>query len=247
MATPLIYIKRLLDVETLKLYVPALTKAIEEKAPHSARTMVDTLHAVVMGRVPKRARLTKVLNRIRTQNVMGARGENTITFSEGLMFDLKQSGWAEMSMAEAGCLMWLSDLTLTNVHHMELSWKVHLAWDLAVSKNEPFTIQNCMQVALDHWSKVRETELTMGPKQSNGGNNKTDETPSESQPHKRRKRNKKSKDSQQDGAGIVAAATKDKGPAIPPKDPPKAPPPSYCFRCGESDHTSRACKHMGDL
>ena len=55
-ATPLIYIKRLLDVETLKLYVPALTKAIEEKAPHSAHTMVDTLHAVVMGRVPKRAR-----------------------------------------------------------------------------------------------------------------------------------------------------------------------------------------------
>ena len=71
---------------------------------------------------------------------MGARGENTITFSEGLMFDLKQSGWAEMTMAEAGCLMWLSDLTLTNVHHMELSRKIHIAWDLAVSRNEPFTI-----------------------------------------------------------------------------------------------------------
>ena len=85
---------------------------------------------------------------------MGARGENTITFSEGLMFDLEQSGWVEMSMAEAGCLMWLTDLTLTNVHHVELSRKVHLAWDLAESKNEPFTIQNCMQVALDHWSKV---------------------------------------------------------------------------------------------
>ena len=76
--------------------------------------------------------------------------------------------------------MWLSDLTLTNVHYVELSWKVHLAWDLAVSKNEPFTIQNCMQVALDHWSKVQETELTMGPKQGNGGNKNTNETPSES-------------------------------------------------------------------
>ena len=93
-----------------------------------------------------------------------------------------------MSMAEAGCLMWLSDLTLTNVHHVKLSWKVHLAWDLAVSKNEPFTIQNCMQVALDHWSKVRETMPTMGPMQGGGGNNNTSETSGESQLRKKHKK-----------------------------------------------------------
>ena len=87
----------------------------------------------------------------------------------------------------------------------------------------------------------------MGPKQGNGGNNNTNETPSESQLRKRRKKNKKPKDTQQDGAGIAAAATKFKAPAIPPKDPPKVPTPSYCFRCGETDHTSRACKHTGDL
>ena len=96
-------------------------------------------------------------------NAMGSRGENTITFSEGLMFDLEQSGWAEMSIAEAGCLMWLTDLTLTNVHHVELSPKVHLKRDEAESKNGSFTIQNCMQVALKHLSKVCETELTLGP------------------------------------------------------------------------------------
>ena len=45
-----------------------------------------------------------------------------------------------MSMAEAGCLMWLTDLTLTNVHYVELSCKVHLKWDEAKSKNEPFPI-----------------------------------------------------------------------------------------------------------
>ena len=56
------------------------------------------------------------------------------------MFDLEQSGWQEMSMAKAGCLMWLTDLTLTNIHHFELSRKVHLKWDEAESKNEPFTI-----------------------------------------------------------------------------------------------------------
>ena len=53
-AIPVMFIKRLLDVETLKLFTPALTKAIEyDKAPHSARTILDTLRAVVMGRVPR--------------------------------------------------------------------------------------------------------------------------------------------------------------------------------------------------
>ena len=53
-AIPTMLIKRLMDVETLKLFMPALTKAIEEdKAPHCAHTIVDTLRAVVMGRVPR--------------------------------------------------------------------------------------------------------------------------------------------------------------------------------------------------
>ena len=83
---PTMFIKCLMDVKTLKLFMPALMKAIEvDKAPHCARTIVDTLRAVVMGRIPRRACLTKVLQRIRTSNAMGSQGENTITFSEGLM------------------------------------------------------------------------------------------------------------------------------------------------------------------
>ena len=47
------YIKHLMDVETLKLFTPALTKLIDyDKAPHCAHTIVNTLRAVVMGRVP---------------------------------------------------------------------------------------------------------------------------------------------------------------------------------------------------
>ena len=61
-----------MDVETLKHFMPALTKAIEvDKAPHYPRTIVDTVRTVVMGRVPRRAWLTKVLQRIRTSNAMG--------------------------------------------------------------------------------------------------------------------------------------------------------------------------------
>ena len=46
--------------------------------------------------------------------------------------------------------MWLTDLTLTNVHHVELSLKVYLKRDEAESKNKSFTIQKCMHVALKH-------------------------------------------------------------------------------------------------
>ena len=35
------YIMKLMDVETLKLFTPALTIAIEERAPHYARTIVE--------------------------------------------------------------------------------------------------------------------------------------------------------------------------------------------------------------
>ena len=139
-AVLVIYIKRLMDHKTLKIFMPALTKAIGEGKPHSTCTIVDTLCDVVLSRMPKRARLTKVLQRIKTNNVMGDRGENLITFSEGLMRDLRQSSWESMTMAEAGVLMWLTKLTLTNPHHVRLSKKVHTAWDLAESREEQFTI-----------------------------------------------------------------------------------------------------------
>ena len=79
-------------VETLKLFNMALTKANEGGAPHCPRTIVDTLHSVVMGRVPRRARLTRVLQRSRMSNQMGSKGKQAITFSEALLFELEQSG-----------------------------------------------------------------------------------------------------------------------------------------------------------
>ena len=131
-------------------------------------------------------------------------------------------------MAEAGCLMWLQDLTLTNVHHMELSHKVHHQWDQAACNNESFTIQNCMQVALNHWSKVQETELTIGPKPSGSGST-TGVISDGTQSRKKRKKNKKSKNTQSDRDGTAATVTKDKTTAVTPKDPPKMFIPSYCF------------------
>ena len=150
--------------ETLKIFMPALTKAIGEDQPHTTRIIVDCLCDVVISRVLKRARVTKVLNRIKTNNVMGDHGENTISYSEGLMHDLHQSSWESLTQAEVRVLMWLSDLTLTNPHHIRLSEKVHAAWDLADTRGEQFTIMNCITITFDHWSKVCEVELTISPK-----------------------------------------------------------------------------------
>ena len=143
-------------------------------------------------------------------------------------------------MAEAGCLIWLTDLTLTNIHHIELRCKGHLRWDEGESKNKPFTIQNCMQVALKHWTKVCETELTMGPKpggggsltgaKPGGGDGLTGETSDGTQPKsKKRKKNKKPKTNQSDGDGTAATVTMDKAPFFTSKDPPKIATSSYCF------------------
>ena len=74
--------------ETLKLYDKALNKALSEGAPHSAKTIVDTLRAVVMNRVPRRAHLTKVLQRSEKRNQMVEMGQHVMTFTENLLFEL---------------------------------------------------------------------------------------------------------------------------------------------------------------
>merc|ERR1712115_618396 len=174
-ATLVIYIKRLFDHETLKVFMPSLTEAVGQDKPHCTCTIVECICDVVMSRVPRRARLTRVLNRIKSNNYIGDLGEHMLTFSEGLMHDLHQSSWDSMNATEAGVLMWLSDLSLTNPHHIRLSEKVHAAWDLAESNNQQFSIMNCINIARSHWQKVRETMLTIGP--GNGGVQRRPMTP----------------------------------------------------------------------
>ena len=58
--TPVIYIKRLFDHETLKVFMPSLTEAIGQEKPHCTCTIFNCICDVVMSRVPRRARLTRV-------------------------------------------------------------------------------------------------------------------------------------------------------------------------------------------
>ena len=44
----------------------------------------------------------------------------------------------------------------------------------------------------------------------------------------------------------AAITTKEKPAAVKPLAPP-VPAKSYCFQCGDKSHTSRQCKHTGEL
>ena len=56
---------------------------------------------------------------------MGDRGQNLMTYSQALIRDLHESGWEDMTMQEAGVLIWLTDLVASNPHQVRLSEKIH--------------------------------------------------------------------------------------------------------------------------
>ena len=76
---PVKFIKRLLDYETLRMFLPALDKAVEGGAAHSAKTIVSTLNTLLVNRMPKRGRLTRFFQRNKLVNQMGNMGEHLVT------------------------------------------------------------------------------------------------------------------------------------------------------------------------
>merc|ERR1712240_529316 len=248
---PVRFIKRLLDYETLRMFLPALDKAIEGGASHSAKTIVSTLNTLLVNRMPKRGRLTRFFQKNKSVNQMGNMGEHLVTYSEALIRDLHESGWADMTMQEAGVIIWLTDLVASNPHQVRLSEKVHEQWDLAIAKDQTFGILDCITIGLTHWSKVRETQATISGKQpGSGGPPNGNEVVDPTMPpqKKKRKRNKKkNKGKPEDGvaATVTTGKTEVKPPAAtaPPAAGGQRPPtPQYCFKCGEGDHTARGCK-----
>merc|ERR1712240_660474 len=197
---------------------------------------------------------TKLFQKNKMVNALGDRGQHLMTYSESLIRNLHESGWKDMTMQEARVLIWLTDLTACNPHQVKFSEKVHLAWDAAVAKDETFGVMNCIFIASEHWSKVREIEATISGKQPNGGAAKDGNTDNTRPPKKKRKRNKKPKDANpEDGVAAAVTTTREvKPPAATAPAPVAAggqrpPAPQYCFRCGETDHTAKGCKAQGPL
>ena len=69
---------------------------------------------------------------------MGLHGENTMGFTEELLFELHQSNWSQMTTYQAGCLFRLEDIETSNKDQKEFCGKIHAAWDAAINKNETF-------------------------------------------------------------------------------------------------------------
>merc|ERR1712120_128757 len=97
-STPTIYIKKLFDAETLKVFLPLLHDAINnQKRDPNTKTIVECIVEVVMSRVPRRARLATVLNRVKTSNCMGDLAEkDNLPFSIMNCVDIARSHWAKV-------------------------------------------------------------------------------------------------------------------------------------------------------
>ena len=248
MKVPVKYVKRLLDYETLRMFLPALDAAVEKGAEHTSQTIVSTLNTLLVNRMPARGRLTRFFQRNKLINQMGDMGENMVTYSETLMRELQESGWEDMTTMEAGVIIWLTDLTAANPYQVRLSEKIHESWDQAIAQNKTFGIMDCIKVGLTHWAKVRETQATIsGTLPGLGGQPKGKEVsdPTLSPKKKKRKKNKKKADGKPED-GVAAAVTTGKTDAKPPATAvtggQRPPTPQYCFKCGEGDHTARGCK-----
>ena len=61
-------------------------------------------------------------------------GKHFMMFTENLLFEFDQSGWLTMSQAEAGCLLWLHDLSTNYMYQVDLSKKIHESWDTAEAR-----------------------------------------------------------------------------------------------------------------
>merc|ERR1712002_773138 len=125
---------------------------------------------------------------------MGNMGEHLVTYNESLIRELQESGWADMTMQEAGVIIWLTDLVASNPHQVRLSEKVHEQWDLAIAQDKTFRIMDCITIGLTHWSKVRETQATISGRQPGAGgplNGNDNVDPTMPPPEKEEKRNKK--------------------------------------------------------
>ena len=89
---PIMYLKKLFDTDSLILYNAAVIAKLTAGVPPQIKTLVDALREILLGRIPRRARLINMIDRPMKINQMGDEGQNLHSFSEGLILDMEQSG-----------------------------------------------------------------------------------------------------------------------------------------------------------
>ena len=101
---PRMYLKKLFDQDSLIMFDIVLQTDLTNKAPHSVKTLVETVRNMVLSRTPHTARLTNMIERTQKINQMGYLGENMLSYTKKLILEMDQSGWSTMSIVKATIL-----------------------------------------------------------------------------------------------------------------------------------------------
>ena len=159
---PFMYMKKLMDRNTLTGYRKLLDKRLNEpRVKPSLALLVTTLQAFIQARVPRRSRLTQQFERVFKVGQMGKDGSCVDTFTDQLLLDMEVCQWGSMTLAEATCLLWLKDIDMSDKNQEELGKTINLEWDKAEAQNVVFTVEDCRALAHKHWERVRQNNLTM--------------------------------------------------------------------------------------
>ena len=73
------YIKKLLDSNSLLMFNNALQAEIHKGTPQTVKLLVNTLKLVVLKRIPQCAHWTKQLKRVKRKGLMGKNGEQMMS------------------------------------------------------------------------------------------------------------------------------------------------------------------------
>merc|ERR1711867_324323 len=229
------------DKETMISFRAAIDKhkLNKEKKDLTIDLLVESIRDMIQARIPRRSRLTQMLERTVSVGKMGKKGYNLDTFTDELILEMGVCEWSTMTVAEATALFWLKDLDSSDKDQEELGKTVNKAWDLAEKNSEIFTVEDCRRIAKLHWEAVRSNEITLSRAQ---GQNGLVVTKDGKTTKRKRKKGKKAASDPKGKEETVAAATKEEK-----KDDKPQAEPDYCFRCGVEGHKVAGCAHKGHL
>ena len=98
------YLKRVLCKDSLISFHTAINIKLDQRANPTIDLLINTLKEVILARIPRRARLTQMLERAVSVGKMGKGGPNLDSFTDQLILEMEQCQWSTMTVAEVTVL-----------------------------------------------------------------------------------------------------------------------------------------------
>merc|ERR1712112_514546 len=112
-------------------YCTALNKNLAANKNPTVDLLINTMREVIQSRIPRRSRLTQMLERAVSVGKMGKKGCNLDSFTDQLILEMEVCQWSSMTVEEATVLFWLKDIDSSDKDQEDLGKAVNKAWDLA--------------------------------------------------------------------------------------------------------------------